>query len=98
MATIFASPPEKMAISPELLVRESKITPQLQSNEGRQLADITETVWQHLSDRTQLLRIILPDTEEISYRPMPPKRSFTVRVRYHLQGRGEPLPYPLDDE
>jgi len=32
------------------------------------------------------------------YRPMPPNRSFTVRVRYHFKGRGKPREYPLDDD
>lgn len=27
---------------------------------------------------------------------MPPKRTYTARVRYHFVGRGRPLPYDFD--
>jgi hypothetical protein len=37
------------------------------------------------------------DTEELSYDFVPPKKTITVSVRYHLRGRGQPLPYPLDE-
>ena len=95
MATIFPPGPDGITTSPKLLVRESKVIGQLQSLEGQKLAEITETIWQHLTPVEQLLES-LEDIDEISYRPMPPKRSFTVRVRYQDKGRGEPLPYSLD--
>jgi hypothetical protein len=69
--------------------------PQLQSIERQKLAEITETIWQHLTPVEQLLESHT-SINEISYRPMPPKRSFTLRVRYQDKGRGEPLPYSLD--
>lgn len=34
--------------------------------------------------------------EPISYQVMPPNRTLTVPIRYHLRGRGEPLPYLSD--
>lgn len=33
----------------------------------------------------------------VEYQSMPPKRSFNVKVRYRIQGRAEPLDYPIDD-
>lgn len=95
MATISPPRPDGITTSPKLLVRESKVIGQLQSLEGQQLAEITESIWQHLTPVEQLLES-LEDIDEISYRPMPPKRSFSVRVHYQDKGRGEPLPYSLD--
>lgn len=38
------------------------------------------------------------DTEELVYDLVPPKKSVIVSVRYRIRGRGQPLPYPLDEE
>jgi hypothetical protein len=35
--------------------------------------------------------------EELTYDPVPPKKTITVSVRYRIGGRGRPLPYPLDE-
>ncbi|GAB4304080.1 MAG: hypothetical protein Fur0025_45680 [Oscillatoriaceae cyanobacterium] len=40
----------------------------------------------------------IEDISEITYSPLPPKPYFTVRMRAQFQGRGKPLPYPLDEE
>lgn len=111
MATILAPRPSETKRSPSLLVRESKYPPQLQSQEAQKLLNLTEAIWQHLTGTQRLLESLekstaidqpllesAEDSREISYRPVPPNRSFTVRVRYNFKGRGEPLPYPLDDE
>ena len=95
MATISPPRPDGITTSSKLLRRESKVMPQLQSLERQKLAEITETIWQHLTPVEQLLES-QTSIDEISYRPMPPKRSFTVRVRYQDKGRGEPLTYSLD--
>jgi len=44
------------------------------------------------------IEVDYPDSSEFSYRPVPPNRSFTVRMRCQFKGRGEPRKYPLDDE
>lgn len=36
--------------------------------------------------------------ESIEYHPGPPRRSFEVPIQYQFEGRGEPLPYELDEE
>lgn len=95
MATISLPRPDGITTSSKLLRRESKVMPQLQSLERQKLAEITESIWQHLTPVEQLLEFHT-SIDEISYRPMPPKRSFTVRVRYQDKGRGEPLTYSLD--
>ena len=95
MATISPPRPDGITTLPKLLRRESKVMPQLQSLERQKLAEITETIWQHLTPVEQLLESHT-SIDEISYRPMPPNRSFTVRVRYQDKGRGKPLPYLLD--
>lgn len=97
MATISPPIPNKLTTPSQLLVRESKIILQVQSLEVQKLAELTETIWQNLTPVERLLES-LEDVSEISYRSMQPKRAFTVRVRYQQQGRGEPLPYPLEDE
>jgi hypothetical protein len=95
MATISPPHPNGITTSPKLLRRESKVMPQLQSLERQKLAEITETIWQNLTPVEQLLES-QTSINEFSYRPVPPKRSFTVRVRYQDQGRGKPLTYSLD--
>lgn len=35
--------------------------------------------------------------DELKYDPIPPKKTVTVSVRYCSRGRGQPLPYPLDE-
>lgn len=35
---------------------------------------------------------------EFEYRPMPPKRRFSITVNLHVRGRGKPVPFqPPDD-
>ncbi|MEQ8975164.1 MAG: hypothetical protein RIE73_32865 [Coleofasciculus sp. C1-SOL-03] len=95
MATIAHPRSDGIITSPKLLVRESRLLPQQQSQERQKLAQLTEMIWQHLTPSEQLLESLV-DIEEISYRPMPPNRSFSVRVRYRNKRRGKPLSYSLD--
>ncbi len=101
MATILAPPPSENKSSPSALVRDSLYPPQLQklqSPERQQLTEVTEVI---LLEYLRAIQGVLDSLEyrsEISYNPIPPKRSFTVRMRCQFKGRGKPLPYPLDDE
>jgi hypothetical protein len=36
--------------------------------------------------------------DDFHYNPIPPRRSFTVVVHYRFLGRGQPLPYDLEEE
>ncbi len=38
------------------------------------------------------------EEEQILYRPIPPRKSVTMVVRYRFRGRGKPLPYDLAEE
>jgi hypothetical protein len=40
----------------------------------------------------------LLDDEDYNYKPMPPRRVVTYKVRIKVIGRGKPLPYPLDED
>lgn len=33
-----------------------------------------------------------------NYKSPPPKRVFTIKVRYRFVGKGKPTPYPLDED
>jgi len=98
MTAICPPPPFQGATtSPELLVRETIIPPAFQSLERRKLAEFTDEIWRTLTPSERQLNT--PHSiQEIDYRPVPPKRIFTVRARYQFKGRIEPQPYSLDDE
>jgi hypothetical protein len=49
-------------------------------------------------DRQQSPAETLDDREDVSYNPIPPKRTFTVKARLRFTGRSQPLPYPLNDD
>ena len=80
-----------------LLIREQPGLPQFQSQERRRLVKVTEQIWQTLTCSEKLLNT-LADDEEIQYNSVPPKRVFTMKVRYRLTGRMQPQPYLLEDE
>jgi hypothetical protein len=97
MTTICPRPPSQGKTSSlELLVREPIISPNFQSLEQK-IAKFTQEIWKKLTPSER--EIITSDNiQEIDYNPVPPKRTFTVRVRYQFKGRIEPQPYQLDDE
>ena len=72
--------------------------PEPQGPEGQQLVEAAETVRQHWSEPVQQWLDLPEEGQPVRYRPMLPNRSFVVRVRYKLRGRGKPLPYPRDAE
>lgn len=97
MATI--TPPLNHGVSaqPRLLVLESKVTSQLQSPEGRKIAELADEILHNLTVIKEYLES-LENTGEIDYNAVPPKRSERVSMRAQFKGRGKPLPYPLDEE
>ncbi|AFY81952.1 hypothetical protein [Oscillatoria acuminata] len=97
MATICALPPKTTKPSPIPLVRESFDMPDFQSAEKQKLAELTEAIWQKLIAIEQLQEA-LEDDSEVTYRSVPPKRTFTVRMLCQFKGRGQPRKYPIDDE
>jgi hypothetical protein len=84
-----------VSLSSELLVIEPKTTLQLQSPEGRQIAELTSKLRHSLTVIRQYLEQI-ENTGETDYNPVPPKHSALVTMRAQFVGRGKPLPYPID--
>jgi len=37
------------------------------------------------------------EAEDFHYDSVPPRKTVTVTMRYSIRGRGQPLPYPLDE-
>ncbi|MEH2284067.1 MAG: hypothetical protein V7K90_22540 [Nostoc sp.] len=97
MATI--APLRSNGISPplRLIATEPTVTSQLQSPEGRKIAEVTENALQVLTELKQYLDYF-KNIGEINYNPVPPKRSERVVMRAQFKGRKKPLPYLLDEE
>ncbi len=83
--------------SPRFLVLEAKTTSGLQSPEGRQIAEVTESILLVLNKYQEYIEY-LKNTDEIDYNPVPPKRSERVIMRAQFKGRRKPLLYILDEE
>ena len=71
---------------------------QFQGTAGRELYNAAEKILEEWIASCEQVFVLREVNQDLSYRSLPPKRSFTASVRYHLRGRGEPLPYPLNDE
>ena len=71
---------------------------QCQGSAGRDFYHFAEKILKYWSDTCKQVHVLRELDQDLDYRSLPPKRSFTTSVRYHLRGRGEPLSYPLDDE
>lgn len=97
MATIAPLLNYDVSSSPKLLVLEPKTTLQLQSPEGRQIAELASEIRHSLTVIKQYIQQI-EDSGETDYNPVPPKRSERVTMRAQFKGRGKPLPYPMDEE
>jgi hypothetical protein len=97
MATITPLGQEGVLSPPQLLVLEPKTTSGLQSREGRQLAEVTESILLVLNKCQEYVEY-LKNNGEIDYNPVPPKRSERVTMRAQFKGRRKPLPYILDEE
>lgn len=65
---------------------------------GAALVSKLEAVWRHFTQSAEVQSALADVDEEIEYRPMPPKRSFEMVVYLDMQGRGTPMPYPMDDD
>ncbi len=70
---------------------------------GRELERLAEKLseyWEDSCEQSYILREALETIrlETIRYKPIPPKRTIKVPVRYYLCGRRKPLPYQIDDK
>ena len=75
---------------------ESSLQPQ--GSEGKQLHRKADEALRHWIERAEVLIAEPDDAEAVSYFSIPPNRTFFVRTRYVYAGKGEPLPFVLDDE
>lgn len=97
MATIAPLRPNGVSPPVRLIATEPTVTSQLQSPEGRKIAEVTESALQVLAEIKQYLEYF-KNIDEIDYNPVPPKRSERVRMIAQFKGRKKPLPYLLDEE
>ncbi len=97
MATIAPLRPNGISPPLRLIATEPTVTSQLQSPEGRKIAEVTENALQVLTELKQYLDYF-KNIGEVNYNPVPPKRSERVVMRAQFKGRKKPLPYLLDEE
>ena len=67
-------------------------------HEAFRLAEITKEVYYHSIERAEALDVVSDDGDMFMYSSVPPNRVFYVKTRYIFAGKGEPLPFELDDE
>ena len=65
---------------------------------GKELMRLAKELSDYWEVRCTQSHILRKPDDPLPYRPMPPKRTCTVPVRYHIRGRGKPLPYQTDDK
>jgi hypothetical protein len=97
MATITPLRPNDTSTQPRLIVLEPRATSQLQSPEGRKIAEVTENALQVLTQIKEYLEYI-KSIDEVDYNTVPPKRLERVVMRAQFKGRKKPMPYLLDEE
>jgi len=78
-------------------VPETEWSLQPQGDEGRQLFRKANESLQHWGERTAVL-INTIDADNVAYVSAPPNRTIYVKTRYVFAGKGEPLPFELEDE
>lgn len=86
---------------PTLLIQAgfgSELRPEPQGEAGKVLIRNTEKVHQHWVERAEVLVAATEDNDAFTYSSMPPNRVFHVKTRYVFLGKGEPIPFELDDE
>jgi len=72
--------------------------PLVQGSAGHLLQSQFQEVLKHWYEPAERI----PETngytdEEITYNPVPPNRVYTLHVKYRTVGKGQPLPYSLDE-
>lgn len=75
---------------------ESRSEPQGQA--GKVLIRNAEAVYLQWVERAEVLIATMEDNDTFTYLSMPPNRVFHVKTRYVFLGKGEPMPFELDDE
>ncbi len=95
MPTLAAPPPPSAAeIRP--LLRGVDDVFLAQGVEGRKLGKHIIGMFAQLQ-ASESLRSVSIEDDVPDYKPMPAKRVATMRVKFRFIGRGQPMPYSLDD-
>jgi len=81
-----------------LFSSDSRFRSPLHGSVGQELTRLEEEVSNYWRVSCEQIHVLREAHETMSYQAMPPNRTFTASIRYHLRGRGEPLPYQIDDE
>ncbi len=76
----------------------TEFCPEPQGEVGKVLIRNAEEVYQHWVARAEVLIAATEDNDAFMYSSMPPNRVFHVKTRYVFLGKGEPIPFELDDE
>ena len=75
---------------------ESHSEPQWQA--GKVLIRNVKAVYVQWFERAEVLLATMEDNDAFTYLSMAPNRVFHVKTRYVFLGKGEPMPFELDDE
>ncbi len=76
----------------------SEFRPEPQGEAGKVLLRNAEAVYIQWVERAEVLIATTEDNDAFTYSSMPPNRVFHVKTRYVFLGKGEPMPFELDDE
>jgi hypothetical protein len=89
MATLVLPPPP-----PAFVTLEENLA---QGREGRHLQNQAVGILRHSSELAAPYLRAKAETEDISYRPVPFERAFTVRVKYRYRGEMKPRRITFDE-
>jgi len=70
----------------------------LHGSDGQELARLEEKLLEYWKRSCEQIHVLREAHETTNHQAMPPNRTFTIPIRYHLRGRGEPLSYQIGDE
>lgn len=90
-----ALPPNQTAFV-RFLFDDDDTRPASQGREGRCVETAAREVSGHWTARPSYLVKAVKAHDDFAYEPVPMKIAGSVRVKYRLGGRLQPLPYPAD--
>ena len=98
MPTLLTPPQQRQYIPYSPFLWDSRFRPPLHGSVGQELTRLEEEIFKYWRASCEQIHVLREAHETMRYQAMPPNRTFTASIRYHLRGRGEPLPYQIDDE
>ena len=98
MATLSAALHFQAPDGSRLLVSQPDTQPRPEGPDGSLLVRMLESVWSHFTLPARLKGTIPDEDAVFDYRSAPPKASLRLTVDLRVRGRGQPLPFALDDD